>query len=50
MVVKNIEVMRTQMIDQVKHKGMEGDGEQIQSQISDIANIIEPQKFIEKHY
>jgi len=51
MVVKNIQNMRTQMIESIKDNqlGDEPAG-QLKHEFSDLSNIIEPQKFLERHY
>ena len=47
MVVKNIENMRSQMLETIKDKQLgAGSSENLQKELADIQHIIEPTKFI----
>lgn len=46
-VMNNIQNMRHQMLDYVQETQMD---DQLQREVADIADIIEPEKFIKKHY
>ena len=51
MVVQNIENMRSQMLETIKDKQLGPNStENLQKELADIQHIIEPARFIERHF